>query len=342
MGHTVSRLPAQTARGAAAGTGDAENGSDSSKHVGHQHWTPGMTFGGLFEAKDEPDIEANKYAPQTVTTTKTQRRTATNGTKRVREEDATDIATNHPIPQRRRLEEPSIQPTPTVGSQYAAIDEFTFPRPDTMIATVPNDNARRAAVNMFFNRQSPEYPFSFEMRMRTRPPPFPSPITSFDLTSNGMTAAAWGYDGLRATIDDLAEKSAIDDKHTLFHVQVSGVTPDDRKHQVETIQTTTNRLSYADTAAKTRSEGSTKKNMMTNNVNGKAKTRHGAGNNATKPTAAPRGRNALRTLDGNTAGRQKTQKDKKNQVLRQLDQDMYDYWAHGPVKEDKDIKVEED
>ncbi|KAK8090457.1 hypothetical protein PG997_005418 [Apiospora hydei] len=81
---------------------------------------------------------------------------------------------------------------------------------------------------------------------------------------------------------------------------------------------------------------------MTNNVSGKAKTRYGAGNNAAKPTAASGGRNALSTLDGNTAGRQKTQKGKENKVLRQLDQDMDDYWAHGPVKEDKDIKVEED
>ncbi|KAK8090458.1 hypothetical protein PG997_005419 [Apiospora hydei] len=202
MGHTVSRLPAQAVRGAAAGNGDAENGADDGKYVGPQHWAPGMSFDGLFQAKNEPDIEASKSKPKNRQTTKTQSGTLTKGTKRAREEDPAEIDSNHPIPQRRKLEEPALQPTPTIGSQDAAIDEFTFPRPDTMIATVPNDNARRAAVSMFFNRQSPEYPFSFEMRMRTRSPPFPNPITSFDPTSNGMTATAWGYGGLRATIDD--------------------------------------------------------------------------------------------------------------------------------------------
>ena len=77
-----------------------------------------------------------------------------------------------------------------------------------------------------------------------------------------------------------------------------------------------------------------------NNGTGKAKIHRGNGNKATGLPAAPGDSIALRTLDGNIGDRQKAHKDKKDNVLQKLDQDMMDYWAHGPVQEDKDIKVE--
>ncbi|KAK8041671.1 hypothetical protein PG993_006194 [Apiospora rasikravindrae] len=309
----------------------------------------------LAQAKAEPDIECSKSKPKSKRTLKSQSGKVTNGTKRAREEDPAEISSNYPIPQRRRLEAPAPATTPNNRncqnrSQDATIDGFTFPRPDVMIATVPNDNARRAAVNMFFNRQPPEYPFTFEMRMLTQSSPLPNPVASFYLTPDGMKATAWGYDGLRATIDKLAESHvADDDRHTAFHVQISGVTQYDSKRQTEALLIKTNRLSSGDIAAKPHTKSSIKN---TNNANGnkgrhtnrrrdKAKTARGV-SDATKPPATPGDSNALRTLDGNIVGRQKAHKDKKDKVLQKLDQDMMDYWAHGPAQEDKDIKVEED